>query len=190
MELIFSSSVGSDTSEGAQTSQSCGYCGKIATNFCIACKGAPGPEGGQIANTRYCDKACQKADWTFHRRFCRATRLRRGLYRAGLTLQLALYLFEEHFWYLPLEKKETTNDTKYYRENRDPEGSRTLYVDNSGTLPSGEEHLPTPFLRPFPNSILPDKYEKAAVLVHLNCSEALWCMHTMIKCMLRGMQGT
>ena len=177
------------SSEGAQTSEQCVYCHKDATRWCEGCNGAPGAQGGKAIQTRYCDKACQDADWATHKRFCKACRERKVLYRAGATLQLALYLFQEHFWYLPVERKELTDDTEYFHQKRDPDGSKTLHVYYFRDVSSEKNSLPTRLLRPFPNAVFPDRREKEAILVYSSCSETLWCMHSMITYMIEGTQG-
>jgi hypothetical protein len=80
----------------------CTVCGVPATKSCHACAGGIDAAGDLAAKTFYCSVECQTTHWASHKPICKQLRIRKQLYRAGMTLQGLFYAYRERAFDTPL----------------------------------------------------------------------------------------
>lgn len=149
----------------ATLTHACAQCHQYATKSCSACNGARDQNGGRVNTQWYCGTECQKAHWPNHRSACKAAPARRMLYRAGSTLQMALFMYREKFFDKFIETV----------ERRDGE---VILVEGW--------YSPDLFY-PFPDFCFHSEDEKRAALLFRCCEDALTWMHKLILSMLQGL---
>jgi hypothetical protein len=149
----------------------CGHCGKPATIKCNGCINAPKVKDYRSADTVYCNKDCQKADWPKHKAWCVRLQNRKKVFRIGDILQAMFYSYRERVFDKDIVKvkekggKLLVYEGKYNRSTHRPHGS---------------------VLQPFPNHLLTKEHDKHALLVYLACDDALGFMHETVKYLLSG----
>jgi len=143
----------------------CNKCARPSTLSCAGCKGAPTANGGPPVCIWYCGPECQKVDWPKHKRECKSRQVRKILYRAGSTAQLAFYVF-----------REVTFNTQI--------GAFERLGHN--LILHGISYSENQSLVPFPRHKIRNENDIRAILGHRCAGAALIFMDQMIKTMLQG----
>lgn len=170
----------SSAQHNVQHSQLCGHCKKAAiTLSCPHCRGAPGYENEESVKTNYCNAACQKAHWGYHKLLCKEFQARKCLYRAGDTLQQILYLFQKSKWSVKIYDAERVKEQPYQYQDYPVEKCDTLFLYKSRHSGSGS-------LPPFPDALFLSDREKESALAHLSCHDSILSMHDMVMSILQG----
>ena len=144
----------------------CSSCGKPATTCCKGCKEGLDVNGNQIGKTYYCSLECQKANWNDHKSPCKASTLRKVVYRTGETAQIAFYMYREIFFDKVFSKVEKRGkdlllfEDKYHGQ---------IYV------PLSEEQVP-------------DEMDRKSILSFIACTDAMIIVGMFMASMMKGLR--
>lgn len=94
--------------------------------------------------------------------------MRKVLYRAGETAQMAFYIFREKTYDQNITRVEKKENSLFLYDG---------YYDDDKML--------TPFI-PFPHNLITEEQDKQAALTFLTCGDAVAYMHDFFKIMLKG----
>jgi len=145
----------------------CRSCGKPAERCCVACLEAPSITGGLSPTTWYCGAACHRADWVAHKKGCKASKIRKTLFRAGSTAQLVFYMYREINIDWAYTTVEETNGLLNHHLGLD------LCLDE--------------LVFPFSSDTALDEHSRQSLLSDYSCGDTCGFMHNLIKTLLQGM---
>lgn len=152
------------------TSVNCVFIGHDGgPKVCSGCNDVLNSSGTKLmSQTRFCNEACQKADWLVHKPVCKAHQARKMLYRAGRTAQLAFYKYREESWDQPSI------------DRVDGSGRDLVFCETSDDGQEGG-------LRPFQHHLFKNEDDKQAVLTYSGCTDAVHYMYWLLHPMLKGL---
>ena len=148
-------------SSPANPSKTCAHCSQKAISACAGCIAAP-----DTATTWYCGASCQKAGWDNHKEACKASQVRKSLYRAGEIAQHIFYMYREKVFNKFVLSVECNADG----------------IKTNIQFALNQEKL----FVPFPDSVCVDQADKQALLSCYACADGLAYMHGLVQSLLRG----
>ena len=145
----------------------CAKCGTDATMKCVGCMDAPEYQLGDSVGSFYCDRDCQKGEWSNHKAHCRALERRKKLLRTANILKAALLTYRELVYDVDLTKIQFQD------------GVLCLYQNQRSITTRSKRGL-------FPMHLTTNIDHKEAALANNQCTTAMALLGRLTRKLLQG----
>ena len=143
----------------------CAVCGQSAKLRCSRCTEGLNVDG-EPSPTYYCINTCQKADWSKHKITRKSANARKQLYRGGKLVQKVFYAYREAAFDLKIKDIKAKGDKLHIYDDKFDWKEDPLF--------------------PFPNDLVMNEKDKAAIVMNMACTDAVAYMHELFKKVFAG----